>query len=262
MANLKIPHRWLDKQISIALVGCGGTGGEMLDELFRIDSLLKALGGQGLHVTAYDPDRVTGANIGRQRFWPCDIGFNKAEVLITRVNSFGNTDWEYEKVAFDIQEHASSFNMLITCVDKPEVRAEIGRKSKEHLDSEKDFYRGASDEPQFWLDCGNDAFRGNVILGHFYLGDAPQKIPNVYDLYPVLDTMKGNDEPSCSTVAALEKQDYGINRSVAREAANLVWQFLRHGELGHHGSYIDIKAGTVTPLAIDENVWKTFLLAS
>lgn len=262
MAKLSIPHEWLDKQITVALVGCGGTGGEMLDELFRIHSLFISLGGRGLSLTAYDPDHVTGANIGRQRFWPCDIGFNKAEVLITRVNSFGNTQWDFEKKAFDINEESKSFDILVTCVDKPEVRAEIGRKSIVLKNDEKDQFRGTKSEPQFWLDCGNDAFRGNVILGHFHPGDSSLKIPNVFDLYPMLDTMEGNDEPSCSTVAALEKQDYGINRSVAREAANLIWQFLRHGELGHHGSYIDIKAGTVTPLAIDENIWKTFQLTN
>lgn len=262
MTKLTIPHEWLDKEISIALVGCGGTGGEVLDELFRIHSLLIALGGRGLSLTAYDPDRVTGANIGRQRFWPCDIGFNKAEVLITRVNSFGNTEWEFDPKAFDINEDYNSFDILVTCVDKPEVRADIGRKCNDLKKPDDDPFSGSRSEPQFWLDCGNDAFRGNVILGHFNFGGSALKIPNVFDLYPMLDSMKGNDEPSCSTVAALEKQDYGINRSVAREAANLIWQFLRHGELGHHGSYIDIKAGTVNPLAIDENVWKSFQLAT
>lgn len=261
MPKLSVPHNWLNKKLKILLVGCGGTGSEMLDELFRINSLLVALGGEGFNLTAYDPDKVSAANIGRQRFWRCDIGFNKAEVLITRINNFGNTEWEYVNKAFE-PDDADNFDIIITCVDKPEVRAEIG-KSAQTINSlaNNDRYNRES-APSFWLDCGNDAFRGNVILGHFRHGGAALKVPNVFELYPVLSTMKGSDEPSCSTVAALEKQDYGINRSVAREGANLLWQFLRHGALSYHGSYIDIKSGTVTPLAIDEDVWSSFKVAS
>ncbi len=258
MAKLTIPQEWLNEKINIVLVGCGGTGSEMVDELFRIHSLLVALGGDGLHLTAYDNDSVSIANIGRQRFWPCDIGFNKAEVLITRVNSFGNTDWEYVPKAFSIDDASSSFDILITCVDRPEVRAEVGNKAIALNRGETSDRFRVKPTISFWLDCGNDAFSGNVILGHFCSAEAIVKVPNVFDLYPMLAAMKGGDEPSCSTVAALEKQDYGINRSVAREAANLIWQFLRHGVLSHHGSYVDIKLGTVVPLAIDENVWKSF----
>lgn len=257
MHKLKIPQQWLNKKLKIALIGCGGTGSEMFDELFRIHSLLIALGGDGFVLTAFDPKTVTHANIGRQRFWPCDVGFNKAEVLVSRVNNFGNTTWSFQNEDFDI-EQVEEFNLIITCVDSPDVRAALGKKASKLNQVKKSVHSRSIPSPTFWLDCGNDASQGNTILGHFLLGDAPLRIPNVYDLYPVLDSMDVKDEPSCSTLAALEKQDYGINRSVAREAANLLWQFLRHGSLTHHGSYIDIKAGTVTPLMIDEKIWKSF----
>lgn len=257
MAKLTIPQEWLNQKIKIALIGCGGTGSEMLDEIFKIHSLLIALGGNGFSVTAYDPDTVSIANIGRQRFWSCDIGYNKAEVQITRTNSFGNTDWNYVNQKF-VLDDTDDFDILITCVDSPEVRADIGKKALEINSGVKNKRFHSDPSPTFWMDCGNDAFKGNVIFGHFNQANAALKIPNVFDLYPVLSTMKVNEEPSCSTLAALEKQDYGINRSVAREAGNILWQFLRHGSLNHHGSYIDIKAGTVSPLPIDENIWKTF----
>jgi len=263
MNTLLIPSEWLSRQIRIVLVGCGGTGSEMLDELFRIHCLLVSLDGYGLHVTAFDPDHVSPANIGRQRYWPCDIGFPKAETLITRVNSFGGTDWGYVNGEYDFDTyHAISFDIIITCVDTPIVRANIGKACSEMNEGKSEGSFSKTRKASFWLDCGNDSHTGNVIFGHFNLGNHPLKVPNVFDLYPILATMMDTDEPSCSTAAALEKQDYGINRSVAREASNLLWQFLRHGKLFHHGSYIDIRSGTVTPLPIDEGVWKTFNISA
>lgn len=250
MSNaLTIPASWLDDAVEVLLVGCGGTGSEMLDELFRIHTLLVKLGGKGLSLTAVDPDKVSEANIGRQRFWPCDLGFDKAEVLISRVNSYGGADWNFAAEKYAPDDHCDHyFDILITCVDTPKVRAEIG-----------EYYSGVETyQPRFWLDCGNDNHSGNVILGGLGWFEGEQLLPNVYDLYPVLADMDNGDSPSCSTVEALEKQDYGVNRAVAREGANLIWQLLRHGKIEHHGSYIDIKAGTVQPLAIDPAIWETF----
>jgi PRTRC genetic system ThiF family protein len=261
MNTLSIPSEWLARKIRIVLVGCGGTGSEMLDELFRIHCLLISLGGDGLDVIAFDPDNVSQANIGRQRFWPCDVDYPKAETLITRVNSFGGTDWRYENDEYDANS-GKRFDIIITCVDTPAVRANIGKAFVEDNNEEAERYFSRNSHTSFWLDCGNDSHTGNVIFGHLELGGQPFRVPNVFELYPMLATMIDNDEPSCSTAAALEKQDYGINRSVAREASNLLWQFLRHGTLSNHGSYIDIRSGTVTPLPIDEKVWETFQISA
>lgn len=251
MSAYKFPVKWLSHVINVSLVGCGGTGGEMFDELYRIHSLLIALGGKGLNVTAYDPKSVSPANIGRQRYWPADVGFNKAEVLVNRVNNFGGLRWAGVDQPFIVEEAIwHNIDILITCVDTPVPRAEIGQYIQQ-----KNFRY----EEKLWLDCGNSSHSGNVILGHLFgPEDIPVRLPNVFDLYPMLATMQESNEPSCSTQEALMRQDYGINRSVAREGANLLWQLIRHGSINHHGSFIDIRSGTVTPLAIDENVWATF----
>lgn len=250
-----IPASWINRRIDVRLLGCGGTGSEMIDELFRIHSLLLALGGEGLKVTAYDGDTVSEANIGRQRFWPCDIGLPKAEVLITRINSFGGVEWQYSNDRFDPEtmlfpeNHDQTFDLLITCVDRAKLRAKIGEKAACLADYDADV---------LWLDCGNDANSGNVILGHLSSEEQGTAIPNVYDLYPVLSELDDSAEPSCSTQEALARQDYGINRSVAREAANLLWQLLRHGKIQHHGSFVNISDGSVSPLRIDKKIWATF----
>ena len=74
--------------VTVNLIGAGGTGSQVLTCLARLDVTLRALGHPGLSVTLYDPDIVSGTNIGRQLFSDSDIGLNKAKCLITRVNNF------------------------------------------------------------------------------------------------------------------------------------------------------------------------------
>ena len=65
-------------QVSVALVGCGGVGSQVLTGLARLHKALVSLGHPGgLHVTAFDPDTVSESNVGRQLFSPADVGINK-----------------------------------------------------------------------------------------------------------------------------------------------------------------------------------------
>ena len=52
--------------VTVNLIGAGGTGSQVLTCLARLDVTLRALGHPGLSVTLYDPDIVSGTNIGRR----------------------------------------------------------------------------------------------------------------------------------------------------------------------------------------------------
>ena len=80
--------------VTVNLIGAGGTGSQVLTCLARLDAALRGLGHPGLFVTLYDPDIVTEANIGRQLFGPSDLGQNKAQCLVTRINNFFGNDWK------------------------------------------------------------------------------------------------------------------------------------------------------------------------
>lgn len=80
--------------VTVNLIGAGGTGSQVLTCLARLDITLRGLGHPGLFVTLYDPDIVTESNIGRQLFSPSDMGLNKAQCLITRINNFFGNDWK------------------------------------------------------------------------------------------------------------------------------------------------------------------------
>ncbi len=110
--------------ITVSLIGCGGTGSQVLTCLARMNSTLIALGHPGLHVTAYDPDDVSEANIGRQLFSPGDIGLNKAIVLISRLNRFFGTAWEAHP---QLYKHSVASNITITCVDNVKSRLTLSK---------------------------------------------------------------------------------------------------------------------------------------
>ena len=54
--------------VTVFIIGAGGTGSQVATNLARMSIALQALGHPGLHVTVFDPDTVTEANIGRQLF--------------------------------------------------------------------------------------------------------------------------------------------------------------------------------------------------
>lgn len=242
------PTGWAAGPIRIQLIGCGGTGSAMIDELFRMHYLLTKLGHEGLVVCAWDGDTVSEANVGRQRFWPSDVGWNKAELLVNRYCSFGGVPWSFKGRDFlssDCQ-HINT-DVILSCVDSAETRVLIGEAGKD------------ADEDILWLDTGNDDSSGQVVLGHWAgRNDKKGMLPHVLNLYPGLRGQKSEERPSCSTQEALERQDFGINQRVAGEASGLLWQLIRYGSLKRHGSFIYQGEGEVIPLVINKEVWASF----
>ena len=74
--------------VTIFVIGAGGTGSQVITNLARMNMALQAIGHPGLHVTVFDPDTVTEANIGRQLFSDSELGEGKASALVTRINRF------------------------------------------------------------------------------------------------------------------------------------------------------------------------------
>lgn len=61
--------------ITLNLVGAGGTGSKVLTALIEMNHSMIELGHAGLQVRLWDDDIITSANLGRQRFAECEIGF-------------------------------------------------------------------------------------------------------------------------------------------------------------------------------------------
>lgn len=174
--------------VTVNLIGGGGTGSQVLTNLARLDVTLRALGHPGLFVTLYDPDIVTEANIGRQLFGYSDLGLNKANCLITRINNFFGNDWKavpafYPSNMKDArQEHLA--NITITCTDNIKSRIDLWNVLKALPQYNYTNYQ----TPLYWLDFGNTQTSGQVVLGSI-----PKKIKQptsqIYQTVPSLRHM-------------------------------------------------------------------------
>lgn len=240
-------------RLTVAVIGAGGTGSQVLPELARMDLALSKLGHPGLYVTVFDDDIVTDANIGRQLFSISDIGLPKSMVLVDRINSFFGLDWQccMERYHKDTQ---SSFNITITCVDNVNSRIDIGKqvrvKTKNNPSVEM--------HPYYWLDFGNQTDRGQVVLGTFEDIPQPQSkivepvgqlkcIDELFNLTTVDDRDSG---PSCSLAEALSKQDLFINSMVAQVGCNILWKLITEGGIDYHGAFVNLKSMNVNPIKI------------
>lgn len=245
------PDDWLHRKLKVCLVGCGGTGGEVLDVLVRLHGGIQAMGHSGLRVTAIDPDFVEPHNCVRQRFHdPQDVGCAKSITLIHRANVFHGLDWHAERRYFE-QDDAADYDLVIGATDSAAFRVALGQsaQSSERQDTK---------HQRLWLDFGNGATEGQCVLGHLAAPEDIDWLPNVFDLYPDLIIARDDDAPSCSAVEALREQDLLVNTVLARMGMNLIWQLLTNGFIANHGCRIDVSTLTSSPLQIDADAWRFF----
>lgn len=91
--------------VTIHVAGAGGTGSQVITNLARMNVALQALGHPGLHVTVFDPDIITEANIGRQLFSETELGQGKATAAVTRVNRFFRNNMDGGKLPLSRTEN-------------------------------------------------------------------------------------------------------------------------------------------------------------
>lgn len=252
----KIPAKLLAGQVKILLVGAGGTGSRILEKLVCLHRALIAKDHPGgLHVTVVDPDTVSPANIGRQAFYPGDVGCYKADVVVNRANmALGNACWVSVPAKLDTQSRLEGFDLVIGAVDNRAARLGILRGLENCLGGAR-----------YWLDTGNRANDGQVVLGQVpsrkRVTDDVARLPHIGELYPQLidpAAEEGDDLPSCSLAEALDKQSLFINTAVSDFAMNLLWMLFTQGHLDTHGAFINLQRMLVTPLRIDPTVWARF----
>lgn len=254
-----LPSKLATQAINVVLVGAGGTGSRMLENLMNLHRAMIALGHpHGIQVTLIDDDRVSSANVGRQAFYACDVGSYKAMTLINRANMAlaGLAQWQAIVGRVTTASNFGDAHMVIGAVDNRSARLAILRS----LES-----RGYGD-PVYWLDIGNSQASGQVVLGQVSGNrrktDDLWRLPHVGELFPeLIDSVRDlqeDDTPSCSLAEALEKQSLFINPAVGLFASNLLWQLFTKGEIEHHGAYINLDRMSVMPMAIDHEVWERF----
>lgn len=251
---IHVLHSRLQKPSSpvrVVLIGVGGTGSKVLVGLKNLDLALRELQLGGLHVTAVDGDRVSNTNLIRQHFYPADVGRNKAEVLIERINFTCGVYWHARTGRLDahIQECLEA-DVVISCVDSRKSRREIST-----------WAQNGNCNWKYWMDFGNDRYTGQVVLGqpeNFTNNHLPCRLPTAPELFPeLIDTsVPDDDQPSCSAREALGRQDLFVNDAVCVAGMNVLWQLFFDRQLDFHGAVVNLKSGMTRSLKVDPVLWE------
>ncbi len=262
--------------ISVALIGAGGSGSQMLSALARINHALRCLGQPGLDVTVYDPDTVQEPNIGRQLFTSGELGQNKAEALVSRFNRVYGIGWKACPRIFDAKNDKFP-NITVTCVDRLDARKEIAaafrkRNITKAMIDEYHRKRGGAAFNEYnenyafyWLDLGNGQRTGQAILGSNRVPQPESSEYRTTEYLPVLseqfrlnDIKEEDSGPSCSMAEALSKQDLFINSVLVQTAASLLWSILTDAAIDTRGFFVNLDTYRTAPITIKaEDVMKT-----
>ena len=258
METHRIHPELLERQVRVLVVGCGGTGSAFVAGLpYFHQSLMAWRHPGGLHVTVVDGDAISPVNCVRQAFSRSEVGLNKAVVLINRLNLFWGLNWEavptHLKPNTFISRNYSGDDLrahiVIGCVDTRAARAAI-----------RDAVSGRS-MTSYILDLGNDSDTGQFILGE-PLNERNRRsrlrLRTSFELFPEIcdPALDDGTEPSCSAVAALERQGPFINSTIAQHALALLARLFRYGEISYHGGFINLASGATSVIRIDPVCWK------
>ncbi|MFC0403175.1 PRTRC system ThiF family protein [Paraburkholderia rhizosphaerae] len=248
----QIPAHMVQRPWRVIVVGAGGTGSAVLPALARLHHAMIELGHPGgIECTVYDDDTVSTTNVGRQGFYPNDVGSYKASLIVNRLNMLMGTNWRAVTQRLNGRTALFNVDVVIGCVDTRAARKAI-------LDT-------VGETHAYYLDCGNDTDRGQVILGQTMPKNqrkkCPEWLPHVGELFPdLIDPSKdaSDDTPSCSMADALRKQSLVINSAVAVQAFNLLWTLYRTGTLKYSGVFVNLATGRTNPVPIDAAAWARF----
>lgn len=245
-------------EISVNLIGCGGTGSKILSGLASMHIALTELGKVGLNVYVYDGDVVTKSNIGRQVYSPSDVGYYKSDVMVTRINRFYGLEWKSETVNYDKNLiHSTTYvdrlkaNITIIAVDNIEARKQINKFLLKEEPCNEQF------KPLYIIDTGNSRFDGQVvaytacIISQPDMGDenndAVWTLKSPFELYNMVEQP---NEPSCSVIESLRTQDLYINNTIADFAMHWLWSLLRRTFTYDQGIFLNLEKNTVIPIML------------
>ncbi|WP_298434858.1 PRTRC system ThiF family protein [Ottowia sp.] len=256
----RLDPKLLERRVVCHLVGVGGNGAQIAACLARLDIAMRALGHPfGLHVVAFDADRVSEANVGRQLYSTADIGKHKALVTMHRLNQFYGLDWEAYPMRYEDYVSSRSISggsdILISCVDSRSARRRL------HQIVFREY-----DQCRYWLDLGNTEATAQVVLGQpdnraalGCGGDSP-RLPCVTELFPELldESVVEDNRPSCSVKVSLASQGLFVNDVAVRFAAQLLYELFSTGRLKQHGVIVNLDSKRAGPIDIDHRTWERF----
>lgn len=238
-------------QVDMILVGCGGTGSNLARSLVQIALVLRERG-QDVGLTFVDPDTVEKGNVPRQMFAPAEIGQPKAVALATRFSMAWGLPIRAIPTVFS-PDHApdrwNAMSVVVGCVD-----GAAGRKVMAKVLSNA----SSSGRSTWWLDCGNTAEAGQVLIGSTATSEGltgafqtpgvclalPSPALVAPDLLVARPEESSRQRLSCAELVTANLQSLTINQRVAAEAADVLARLLVTGSLNRFATYFDTASGT------------------
>jgi PRTRC genetic system ThiF family protein len=245
----------------VTIVGLGGTGAFLAEDVAR---LISVHFGWRLRLTLVDHDIVEEHNEQRQAFTKRDRGRYKAQVVGERLVRQFPVEVALSLAPYDHRRDAprdergdarSRLSLLIGCVDNPLARRELARTLR------SDGYS----QPVWWLDLGNSAASGQVLLGNSVRAEdlrgafdtetrtcravpAPSlQAPELLDA-PVA-ALPAPDE-DCAEAQAVGDQEPFVNRAIAALGLAMVTRLCQR-RLTWRATYFDLDVGMLRYVHVD-----------
>ena len=243
----------------LIIVGVGGTGGYLLQQVARLLFALKEQGNRIPSVLLIDGDDVEKKNLLRQYFLPQDVGKKKTAVLADRyARAYGLNimaypeyiTWDTDFKEIGIEEDS----IVIGCVDNGSTRKILHEKlsgfnhvvyidsgngsvtlpdDQEHIDR----YQLAKIKDSGWS--------GQVVVGvrahgQFALPFVGEEMPDM------IEEDRLPTEVSCGEVVVSEPQHLLTNLMAATSILIYLHTLLVDGTILHHRTFFDARRGYVT----------------
>jgi molybdopterin/thiamine biosynthesis adenylyltransferase len=264
------------QDITVYLIGCGGTGGWLAPHLarrvWRLQEKWHLLAAEhpedswrynrSFKLIFVDPDVVEMKNIlARQNFVPCDEGLDKAKVLALRYKLPWPIQIEARVKRFDPEWITSGkTTILVDCTDNADARVSINAALERNI--------GCEWPEVHWLSAGNGKSSGQVIFGNTTTldrlagalsgatcGRVPS--PGLQEpglLVPQLEELEAPVNLSCEDMVLGDEQSPTVNPHMA------VWlDFYLHELLFGAPTLIrtdiNVKGGSVSSIPTSASAW-------
>ena len=238
------------------VVGLGGTGG------FVAEGLCRLLVDKKTTIYLVDHDKVEERNIGRQNFYPGDLGRFKARVLAERLARQFDREIHYIVNPIEHLPLEDRSEITIGCVDNPSARNRLQFAGTRTMMGGRYSYQRIGG---WYIDAGNSENTGQVLIGNSLLKELNQsflpnhvggpqcvKLPLPTIQQPAL-LAPVTKEPDCAEAVTAEEQSPVINRMMSDLVLIFVHKLINQ-KLSWMGAYINLDTGVLSTVNADPEI--------
>ena len=213
-----------NKKFDIVVVGCGGTGSQLIPFLMQLSNNIKD---KIKSITLIDGDVYEDSNLRNQKITKSDVGFKKAKVLAERYSYiFEELDINYYDeyiLSWHTLDDITGYNViLLGCTDNNPSRRILC-----------EFMNKCDNKNIIYIDSGNgtDNRIGQIVVGYKDYGNKIlNHVGDIFtDIYSEENTIKS--EEHCFDVINEKPQNIATNIYAAANVFNVITNILMFGKI-------------------------------